>query len=63
LTGTTFFFAEICAKPVELIKEAIPAPGWPFSSILPIPPTVLLYRRTRKRFFVTAITRRMQCPR
>jgi putative tryptophan/tyrosine transport system substrate-binding protein len=25
LTGTTFFFAEICAKRVELIKEAIPA--------------------------------------
>jgi ABC-type uncharacterized transport system substrate-binding protein len=24
LTGTTFFFAEICAKRVELIKEAIP---------------------------------------
>ena len=24
LTGLTFFFAEICAKRVELIKEAIP---------------------------------------
>jgi len=24
LTGTTFFFAEVCAKRVELIKEAIP---------------------------------------
>src|SRR5262249_54770453 len=25
LTGLTFFFAEICAKRVELIKEAIPS--------------------------------------
>ena len=25
LTGTTFFFAEICAKRVELIREAMPA--------------------------------------
>ena len=25
LTGLTFFFAEICAKRIELIKEAVPA--------------------------------------
>jgi putative ABC transport system substrate-binding protein len=28
LTGTTFFFAEICAKRVELIREAIPTLTW-----------------------------------
>jgi putative tryptophan/tyrosine transport system substrate-binding protein len=28
LTGTTFFLAEICAKRVELIKEAIPTLTW-----------------------------------
>ena len=28
LTGLTFFFAEICAKRVELIKEAIPTLTW-----------------------------------
>jgi putative ABC transport system substrate-binding protein len=28
LTGLAFFFAEICAKRVELIKEAVPAATW-----------------------------------
>ena len=37
LTGVAFFFAEICAKRVELIKEAIPTlTQSPSSSILPI---------------------------